>query len=160
MRKFLCWRKYMFWMVFQSDRNFWRPYFSLLATDFQQKSCAKGDFNPKSKYRGAIITDLLFRIHIYSIQNFDRLWFQNFQLRIRQKKVSINDKEMVKTESFAPLDPFKHSSTHSASPLKQTLMHDESDGSHSLIHSYTSSAHCLSHCSFEFEFLKINFSPV
>ena len=61
---------------------------------------------------------------------------------------------MLKTESATSLDPFKQSSTHSASVLKQTLMQDESDESHSLMHSYTSSAHCLSHCSFEFEFLK------
>ena len=73
---------------------------------------------------------------------------------MRQNKESRNENERFKTESFAPLDPFKHSSTHSASPLRQTLMHDESDESHSLMQSYTSSAHCLSHCSFEFEFLE------
>ena len=66
----------------------------------------------------------------------------------------MNDNEMLETESVTTLDPFKQSSTHSASPLKQTLMQDESDESHSLMHSYTSSAHCLSHCSFELEFVK------
>ena len=52
----------------------------------------------------------------------------------------MNDNEILKTESVATLDPFKQSSTHSASPLKQTLMQDESDESHSLMHWYTSSA--------------------
>ena len=105
------------------------------------------------------VFQLLFRIQSCLTSNFNHISIsEDFQNKIIANKVSINDNEMLETESVTTLDPFKQFSTHSASPLKQTLMQDESDESHSLMHSYTSSAHCLSHCSFEFEFLKSIFS--